>query len=481
MDELILERLFFCHVTRHYIFHLNQNVKFHSVESHTLITNSLQMSSSEVIARNAHVASTVLKTLSDEDRSNALLAVNKALKSAKAKIIAANELDLNQAKSLHLSSALIKRLDLTQGDKYDQMCEGVLDVSNLEDPLNKVTLARELDDGLNLYRLTCPVGVLLIIFESRPEVIANITALAIKSGNAAILKGGKESLHTFREISNVINETLANTNVPENSIQLISTRDEVSGLLSQDKYIDLVIPRGSNELVRSIKDNTKIPVLGHADGICSIYLDKDMDVAMAKRIIVDSKTNYPAGCNAVENLLINSTLPLNSQREALQSLIDAGVTLHLTDELRAVFPDLESVLATDADFHTEYLSLDISATYVSNVQEAITFINAHSSKHTESIITQNEETANIFLRGIDSAGVYWNCSTRFADGFRYGFGTEVGISTNKIHSRGPVGLEGLVCYYYQMRGSGQIVGDYLGGGGDRKFKHKDLPLDHEQF
>lgn len=439
------------------------------------------MSSSDIIARNAHIASTILKTLSNEDRSNALLAVNKALKSAKDKIISANELDLNQAKSLNLSSALIKRLDLTQGDKYDQMCQGILDVSNLEDPLNKVTLARKIDDGLNLYRLTSPVGVLLIIFESRPEVIANITALAIKSGNAAILKGGKESFHTFQEISNVINETLSKTNVPDNSIQLISTRDEVSGLLSQDKYIDLVIPRGSNELVRSIKDNTKIPVLGHADGICSIYLDKDMDLEMAKRIVIDSKTNYPAGCNAVENLLIDSSLSLDSQREVLQALINSDVILHLDPEVKAAFPDLESVEADDSDFHKEYLSLDISIKYVPNVQEAVKFINSHSSKHTEAIITENESTANIFLRGIDSSGVYWNCSTRFADGFRYGFGTEVGISTNKIHSRGPVGLEGLVCYYYQMRGTGQIVGDYLGGGGQRQFKHTDLPLDHEQL
>lgn len=433
------------------------------------------MSASETIARRAHVAATVLKTLSDEDRSGALYAVNKALIAAKDTIIAANKLDLDKARTQGLSAALIKRLDLTQGDKYDQMCEGVLDVAKLEDPLNKCTLARELDAGLNLYRYTCPVGVLLIIFEARPEVIANITALALKSGNAAILKGGKESHFTFVEIAKVVNETLAQTNVPANSIQLISTRDEVSGLLSQDAFIDLVIPRGSNELVRSIKENTKIPVLGHADGICSIFLDKELDAQMAMRIVVDSKTNYPAGCNAVENLIIHKDLDIHTQREILECLHKANVTLHMTADVQSNFPNIPCVDASDADFSTEYLSLDIAVTYADSVRDAVRFINSHSSKHTESIVTSNEATANIFMAGIDSAGVYWNCSTRFADGFRYGFGTEVGISTNKIHSRGPVGLEGLVCYYYQLRGTGQVVGDYLGGGGTRKFTHKDLP------
>lgn len=434
------------------------------------------MDASEQIARQAQHASTILKTLTNEQRSQALATIQQALLESKDQIIRANEIDLANAKEQALSQALIKRLDLTVGDKFDQMCQGILDVAKLEDPLNKCTLARQLDAGLNLYRYTCPVGVLLIIFESRPEVIANITALAIKSGNAAILKGGKESHHTFQEISKVINASLLQTQVPENSVQLISTRDEVSNLLSQDQYIDLVIPRGSNELVRNIKMNTKIPVLGHADGICSIYVDAEAQLEMASRIVVDAKTNYPAGCNAVENLLINSKFPLESQKALLQSLVDAGVTLHLDAELRAVFHDLPSVEATEDDFYKEYLSLDIAVKYVSDVEEAIEFINIHSSKHTESIITDNEATANKFLKGVNSSGAYWNCSTRFADGFRYGFGTEVGISTNKIHSRGPVGLEGLVCYYYELHGHGQVVGDYLGGGGQKEFTHKDLPL-----
>lgn len=436
----------------------------------------------EEIARNAHLASTVLKTLSDKQRSAALQRMRDGLLGAKEQILAANAADMAAAEAAGLSGSLVKRLDLSAHGKFDSMCDGILDVARLDDPLNKVTLATELDDGLTLYRLTCPVGVLLIIFESRPEVIANISALAIKSGNAAILKGGKESTHTFQAMAAVINRVLqTETDVPDNSIQLISTRGEVADLLKQDRYIDLVIPRGSNALVRNIKENTKIPVLGHADGICSIYLDKDLDVAKASRIVVDAKTNYPAGCNAVETLLVDSHLDRSSLTAILKSLLDAKVTLHVAPQLletldpslKQTYPD-QITPATDDDFHKEFLSLDIAVKTVENVQDAILHINSHSSKHTDAIVTENPETADIFLKGIDSSGVYWNCSTRFADGFRYGFGTEVGISTNKIHSRGPVGLEGLVCYYYQMRGSGQVVGDYLGGGGTRVFKHKSL-------
>lgn len=437
----------------------------------------------EEIAKNAHLASTVLKTLTDEQRSSSLYKIRDGLLKSKDAILDANKIDMQNAIDNNLSSSLVKRLDLSINGKFDSMCDGILDVAKLEDPLNKCTLATEIDDGLNLYRLTCPVGVLLIIFESRPEVIANITALAIKSGNAAILKGGKESLNTFKAMSDVINDILKNeTDVPNNSIQLISTRGEVSELLKQDSYIDLVIPRGSNELVKNIKENTKIPVLGHADGICSIYLDKDLDVEKATKIVVDSKTNYPAGCNAVETLLVDEQLDSELLNYILKALLDAKVTLHVVpDFYNRIHSDLQEnyrnqiVDATEVDFRKEFLSFDIAVKSVKNVQDAIVHINSHSSKHTDAIITENEEKANIFLKGIDSSGVYWNCSTRFADGFRYGFGTEVGISTNKIHSRGPVGLEGLVCYYYQMRGSGQVVGDYLGGGGTRVFKHK--PID----
>ncbi len=434
----------------------------------------------ETIAKQARSASTILKTLSNEERSSALQTVHDALKDSKSTILEANVKDMEAAQAQNLSSSLIKRLDLSKGDKFDVMLQGVLDVAALEDPVGKITLATKLDDGLDLYRLTAPVGVLLIIFESRPEVIANITALAIKSGNTAILKGGKESLHTFTAMANVVNEALAKTAVPKDAIQLIASREDVAALLDQDKYIDLVIPRGSNELVRNIKSSTKIPVLGHADGICSIFVDKDADLEMASKIVFDAKTNYPAGCNAVETLLIHKDLK-DKVAEIVNRLVEGGVTLHTTEEVKASLPNVKTVPAVDGDFDKEFLALDIAVKFADSVEDAITHINTHSSKHTESIITENKETAEKFLKAIDSAGVYWNASTRFADGFRYGFGTEVGISTNKIHARGPVGLEGLVIYQYQIRGHGQVVGDYLGGGGSRPFIHQNIDVKNVTF
>ncbi|ODV61218.1 glutamate-5-semialdehyde dehydrogenase [Ascoidea rubescens DSM 1968] len=438
----------------------------------------------EQIAREAHLASTVLKTLSDEERSNALHEIYDGLLQAKEDILKANLLDLQLATEQNLSPSLIKRLDLSKSDKFDSMLQGIKDVAALSNPIGKINLATQLDEGLNLYRVTCPVGVLLIIFESRPEVIANITALAIKSGNAAILKGGKESLNTFKILAKIVNTVLSNkTKVPKNSIQLISSRSQVSDLLDQDKYIDLVIPRGSNDLVRYIKSNTKIPVLGHADGICSIYIDQYADVEKSVKIVVDAKINYPAGCNAVESVLIHKDL-LNSQLIPLaNALIENKVTLHVTPEIKSFLiqnnTDLNYIKDAniDEDFSKEFLSLDIAIKSIDSLEDAIYHINTHSSKHTDAIITENESAANKFLGGIDSAGVYWNCSTRFADGFRYGFGTEVGISTNKIHARGPVGLEGLVCYQYQLRGNGHIVSDYIGSGGKKLFVHKQLDLD----
>ncbi|CAD1811262.1 glutamate-5-semialdehyde dehydrogenase [Candida parapsilosis] len=433
--------------------------------------------SGETIAKEANIAFAQLKVLTNAERSQALENIHNSLKENKSSILEANKLDLENAKAKNLSPSLIKRLDLSNPGKFDSMLQGILDVANLPDPVGKVTLARKIDEGLNLYRITAPIGVLLIIFESRPEVIANITALAIKSGNAAILKGGKESYQTFKVMSGMVSKALANTNVPSKAIQLIESREDVADLLDQDKYIDLVIPRGSNELVRNIKSNTKIPVLGHADGICSIYVDSNFDLAKAKRVIIDSKTNYPAGCNAVEQLLLNKHIAHDDVKSVIKALVDQKVTVHVTPELKPFTKELNKDYVVDADaysFDKEYLSLDVSVKFVDNVKDAIDHINQHSSKHTECIITENQETANLFLKSIDSAGIYWNASTRFADGFRYGFGTEVGISTNKIHARGPVGLEGLMSYQYQLKGDGHIVGDYVGGGGTKLFVHEDL-------
>jgi glutamate-5-semialdehyde dehydrogenase len=434
------------------------------------------------IAKEAAEAFAQLKTLSDEERSGALQKIHDGLKSAKSKVLESNKVDMENAQKNNLSPSLIKRLDLSNSGKYDTMLQGILDVAALEDPIGKCTFAKKLDEGLNLYRVTAPLGVLLIIFESRPEVIANITALAIKSGNAAILKGGKESYQTFKAMSDIINQVLSTeTKVPGPAIQLIQSREDVSSLLLQDKYIDLVIPRGSNELVRNIKENTKIPVLGHADGICSVYVDKDADIEKATKIVVDSKTNYPAGCNAAEQLLVHESISVVNLNKILAGLAGAGVTIHadpqVLQEVQGSINLGEKLQPADDDaFDKEYLSLDISVKRVASLEDVIAHINAHSSKHTDCIVTETKASAEKFLKGIDSAGVYWNCSTRFADGFRYGFGTEVGISTNKIHARGPVGLEGLMSYQYQLRGEGHVVGDYVGGGGNKVFVHEDLPL-----
>lgn len=433
----------------------------------------------EQIARDANQAFGVLKTLSNEQRSSALHQIHDALKAAKLEILKANEQDMAAAEENQLAASLIKRLDLAKNDKYETMLQGILDVAALPDPVGKVTMAKKIDEGLELHRVTAPLGVLLIIFESRPEVIANISALAIKSGNCAILKGGKESYQTFKAISDVVNKTLEKTPVPPHAIQLIQSREEVGDLLAQDKYIDLVIPRGSNALVRNIKENTKIPVLGHADGICSIYLDKDADLTMAARIAVDSKTNYPAGCNAVEQLLVHQDIVADKEKlnKVLGALGAAEVTLHVVPEIKAQIENIDSQFIKDAApdaFDTEFLSFDIAVKPVLDVKDAIAHINEHSSKHTDCVITEKKEVAETFLKGVDSAGVYWNCSTRFADGFRYGFGTEVGISTNKIHARGPVGLEGLMSYQYQLRGHGHIASEYVGAGGTKTFVHKDI-------
>lgn len=370
--------------------------------------------------------------------------------------------------------------------------------------VGKVTLRTLLDDGLVLERVTCPLGVLLIIFEARPEVIANIAALAIKSGNAAILKGGccssemmdgrilicvpggKESTESFTTIATVISNALAKTQIPIPSIQLVKTRDIVASLLAQDSLIDLVIPRGSNDLVRYVKNNTKIPVLGHADGLCAAYIHSDADINTAVKVIVDSKTDYPAACNALETLLVNEDV-LNSVLPAVaQALIAKGVTLKCDTASKAALqkalPESQAASLQDSaesDYDKEFLDLILAVKTVpsgpSALESAISHINTHGSKHTDVIITESREAAETFMSGVDSAGVYWNASSRFADGMRYGFGTEVGISTNKIHNRGPVGLEGLTIYKYLIRGQGHAAADYSAGGG-KTWKHQRLPL-----
>ncbi|KAL1952726.1 hypothetical protein VTO42DRAFT_4414 [Malbranchea cinnamomea] len=454
---------------------------------------SLTESSPFEVARAASEASRELATLSTAAKNEALNAIYNGLKREKDVILLANAKDVasaaNAVKEGKLSQSILKRLDLSRPGKYDDMLQGILDVRDLEDPVGKISLRTLMDEDLVLERISCPIGVLLIIFEARPEVIANIAALAIKSGNSAILKGGKESTESFVAISKVISEAISSTRVPNAAIQLVKTRDVILPLLAQDKYIDLVIPRGSNDLVRFVKSNTKIPVLGHADGICSIYLCSDADLSMAIRVIVDSKTGYPAACNSVECLLVDADAVETLLPPIAKALLSKGVVLRCDQISKAALeptvPSSQIHLLQDSsesDYETEFLDLVLAVKTVvpttshSALEIAISHINSHSSKHTDVILTSSKQSAERFLRGVDSAGVFWNTSTRMSDGMRYGFGTEIGISTNKIHSRGPVGLEGLTIYKYVIRGNGQVASDYHQGEGGRRWKHQSLDV-----
>lgn len=449
---------------------------------------SLTSSSAREAAQAAKSASHLLATLPVSARNDALTAIHDSLVASKDAILAANAKDMDAARQAaadgQLSQSLVSRLDLGKAGKWEDMLKGILDVRGLEDPLGVVDLRTRLDDGLVLERLTCPIGVLLIIFEARPEVIANIASLAIKSGNAAILKGGKESTHSFVAISTAISAALASGSVavPEAAVQLVTTRDVIPQLLALDAYIDLVIPRGGNDLVRYVKDNTKIPVLGHADGLCSAYLDRSADPKMAAAVAVDSKTSYPAACNSLETLLVDEGALDGVFPAVAEALLAKGVTLRCDARTKAAAAKLPTTAggkvedAQDADFDTEHLALILAVKAVSGPDEAVAHINAHGSHHTDAILTADEAQAERFMTAVDSAGVYWNASTRMADGMRYGFGTEVGISTNKIHARGPVGLEGLTIYKYKVRGTGQVSAVYGEGEGKKRFLHEKLPL-----
>lgn len=409
------------------------------------------------LAKKAKYASKKIATLPVGLKNTALLNIAKNLKENQEKIFEANKRDLEEALPLvesgELKQSVFNRLKLDE-NKMRDMIQGIIDISNLEDPIGKTLLKRQLDDGLILTKISCPIGVLGIIFEARPDVISQISALAIKSSNAVILKGGKESINTNKEIMRVIQEALDSTrDFPKDVLTQVFSRDDVKNMLSLDKYIDLIIPRGGNNLVRFIKENTKIPVLGHADGICHIFVDESADLEKAKRVIIDAKTQYPSACNAVETLLIHKDFKYTT--ELLKALEEAGVEL----------------IAKPENWHTEYSDKILSYKLVSTLEEAIEHINEYSSGHTESIITEDNKNAKIFMNAVDSAGVYHNVSTRFADGFRYGFGAEVGISTNKTHARGPVGLEGLTIYKYNIEGNGDIVKDYVDG--TKSFCHKE--------
>ena len=393
-----------------------------------------------------------------------------ALNDNAGEILEANLIDIERSKKEGLSKSLLARLQLTE-TKLKGCIAGVLKVSNLSDPIGHRQLHRKLDEHLILERVTVPLGVLGVIFESRPDALIQIASLAVRSGNGALLKGGSEARETNKAIMGALNIGLNKSNVGEGSLSLLTTRQESLGLLHLDRFVNLIIPRGSNELVQFIQENTRIPVLGHADGICHLYVDDWVSIDQAISIALDSKIQYPAACNAIETLLIHENVADIFLRKSLPIFLNAGVTIKGDAKSQSLGVENQ---ATEVDWSTEYLDLILSIKIVRNVDEAIEHIRKYSSRHTEAIATNDKEIAEKFLRSVDSAGVYHNCSTRFADGFRYGFGAEVGISTQTLPPRGPVGLEGLVTYRYFLRGDGDLVKDFASG--DRSFSHTDLPL-----
>ena len=390
-----------------------------------------------------------LKLSTSVDRTQILKQVASALLQNAPVIFEANRNDLAAAKASGIAEPLYKRLALNES-KLRDVIAGIEQIADMPDPVGRMVEETELDDGLILRKVQAPIGVLAMIYESRPDAGPQIAALAIRSGNAVLLKGGREAANSNTAIGEIIRTVLGQHGVSD-AVQLVSTREEIAELLKMDDLINLVIPRGSNEMVRSIQRSTKIPVLGHADGVCHVYIDEFADPGKAARIAVDSKAQYPAVCNAAETLLVHSRFA--GREKVLQALRDAGV------ELR------------DSGFGSEYLDLIMNVRLVNSLDDAIDHIHKYGSAHTDAIVTENVENAQRFLNEVDSAGVFWNASTRFADGYRYGLGAEVGVSTNKTHARGPVGVEGLLIYKYHLIGNGHIVATYSGENAKR-FLHR---------
>ena len=426
------------------------------------------------MAHDARVAAWTLAASSLSQRNEALLAMAEELLARKNDIFAANALDLAAAEKDQLAAPLLARLKFAD-EKLAAVTEGLRALAGLPDPIGQTTLSRELTEGLKLYRITCPIGVIGVIFESRPDALVQIASLALKSGNTVLLKGGREAINTNRILCEALRAAAEKVGLPADFAQLLETREDVAAMLKEDELIDLIIPRGSNAFVRYIMDNSRIPVLGHADGMCHVYVDKAADLDMAVRLAVDSKTQNVSVCNAMETLLVHRDVADTYLPMLLPALQAKNVKLLGDEATQAIIPVLP---ATEEDWSTEYLDYTLSIKVVSDLDEAINHINRYGSGHTDCIVTADEDAAKSFLTRVDSAGVYHNVSTRFADGFVYGFGAEVGIATGKIHARGPMGLEGLTTYKYKLLGNGHLLAEMKNG--TRQYTHvllnEDCPL-----
>lgn len=437
----------------------------------------------------AKKAASTLASMSAEERTKALNAMAQFIDKSSQEILEANKKDLVAAEKLvadkKISQSMFDRLKL-DGSKMNAIVNGIKQVASIPDPLGGITLHRELDDGLVLERVACPIGVVGVIFESRPDALPQIASLAVRSANAVLLKGGKEAEATLAALYKCLVAALDQEGFPPHTITLLMSREDVADLLGAEGFVDLIVPRGSNELVRHIQDNTRIPVLGHADGVCHIYIDKSADLSKALPLLVDGKTQYPSACNSIETVLVHADVAREFLPSAVEKLIECGVEVR-GDERSFQYLSKDSAKnksgerteagssikpASEADWSTEYCDLIVSIKIVGSLSEAIEHINKFGSRHTDCIVTEDKEAFDQFFSAVDSAGVYWNASTRFADGFRYGFGAEVGISTGKLHPRGPVGVDGLVTYKYKLVGDGHVVADYSSG--KKRFRHRDL-------
>ena len=428
-------------------------------------------------AEGARAAALQLSQASEEQRNAALEAIARGLEANAAAIVEANRRDLAAAGRMlaegRLTDALVGRLKLDAAKLRNEIVPGVGSVKAQTDPIGRTLAATEMDEGLKLYRVSVPIGVVGIVFESRPDALVQIATLCLKSGNAALLKGGSEAFHTNRALANIlIASTRGLPGIPDGWMHLMEAREDVQAILDLHHLIDLIIPRGGNALVQHIMRNTRIPVMGHADGICHVYVHATADLEKAMRICLDAKTQYPSACNAVETLLVDGEIAADFLPEMVALYQRNGVEVRGDDSTLAL-AGVTLDRATEEDWRTEYLDMVISVKVVSGIREAVEHINGYSSHHTDAIVTEDRAAASRFLREVDSASTLHNASTRFADGFRYGLGAEVGISTNRLHSRGPVGLEGLVIYKYIIEGNGQIAGDYLGDDA-KAFTHRPL-------
>ncbi len=421
------------------------------------------------MAQNARNAFYDLSVSAAEKRNLALRMMAEQLERDRENIFSANEADLAEAKRSDLSAPLLQRLKFDRA-KMEQVQAGLRALEKLEDPIGKTEFCHEITEGLKLYRVTCPIGVIGVIFESRPDALVQIASLAVKSGNSSLLKGGREALRTNQALTVSLRAALDKAGLPKDACQLLETREDVSAMLKEDELIDLIIPRGSKSFVRYIMENSRIPVLGHSDGICHVYVDQDADLNIAWKVALDSKVQNLSVCNAEETLLVHEKAAGTFLPVFAEKLRENHVEIRGDRETRAL---IDCKPATEEDWKTEYLDAILSIRIVHSLSEAVEHINHYGSHHTDCIVTENDRTAAEFMNRVDSAGVYRNVSTRFADGFVYGLGAEVGIATGKLHARGPMGLDGLTTYKYKLIGRGQTMAEMKSG--ERRYTHRVLP------